>query len=496
MQDMKIIVHRATQDERTPVCGYARVTTDKDEQAESYHLQDEYWTTKLQAEPQYQFVGMFGDEGVSGATQRKRLGFLEMIKLCKLGKVKIIFTKSVARFGRNARETLLTVKELRELGVAVVFENDGINTAQLNDALMLRLKAILAEEELKTMSNNQKWAARKRFAEGSVELARIYGYDLVRDGRLVSFKINETEAKIVREIYELFLSGLGLTAIANILQDRKVPTKMGGIWQKSTLGDIIRNEKYMGDARLQKTFKENGREIPNKGVLAQPYVENNHAPIIDEETFRKVQEERIRRASKLTIYNVPELTEFSGKIKCHHCGKGFTRRINNHIVNFDKAGWMCRTQNDRGIDACPHSMIINEGLLKEITLDAFNEYLATPKINDKTAEIKAEIQQLVGQEQAIRMLWQNGTISYAAFTAAQAELKDKYKACEERLAEEQGFELYTKEGKPTTEYTADIVNTHIDKIVMKGFKIRFFFKNKQEIEKEFIYAHRRYRKAY
>ena len=490
----RIIVHQAKQEDKVPVCGYARVTTDKDEQAESYHLQDTYWTTKLRAEPKYHFIGMFGDEAISGATQRKRRGFQEMIKLCRMGRIKIIFTKSVARFGRNTTETLKTIQELREIGVTVVFESDGINTALMTDELLLRLKSILAEEELKTMSKNVKWSARKRFSEGSVEITCLFGYDIIRKDKQVHLVVNKDEAKTVRLVYDLYLQGMGFIAIANYLQDHNIPSKKGMTWGSSTISDMLKNEKYIGDALLQKTITENGGKT-NDGTISQFYIENNHEPIIDKSTFYQAQTERACRAAKVKQNLTVTYSELTGKIECEHCGKNFNRRVNTKIKNFDQAGWMCRTANNRGITGCPANTI-NETLLKSIAVDAFNEYMATPKITQNTDDIEKEIRRLAEEESRLRQLWQDGKISYTTFIKTQNELKDKYKDCDDQKAREQGFELYEKEGKGADTYTPDMMETHIEKIKMKGYKIRFIFKNKQEIVKEWKYEHRRYCKAY
>ena len=493
----RIIIHTATQTEIVPVCAYARVSSDKDEQEESYYVQESYWTNKLLAEPLYHFIGMFGDEAVSGATQRKRRGFLEMIKLCRMGRIKKIFTKSVARFGRNSNETLKTIKELREIGVTVYFESDEIDTSQLTDELMLRLKSILAEEELKTMSNNVKWSARKRFSEGSIELVNLYGYNIIRENKRVRLTVNEEEAKVVRRIFQMYLDGMGIQRIANILTDENIPTKKNSLgWCRSQVAGMLKQEKYIGDALLQKNYTDgHGKMIGNKGELMQFYVENDHEPIIDKERFNKVQAEMAYRATIIQTDTVKKFTEFSGKIECGHCGKHYGRKINSKIRNFGNAGWICRTANTRGMAACP-SNTINEDLLKAITVDAYNEYLATPKENDNTASIEQEIAELVTQENKVRQLWQDGKISYSAFTNAQKELKDRYKDCDDRIVQEQGFELYAKEGKVADSYDPQIVEKHIEKIIINGFKIRFVFKNKQEIEKGWKYEHRRYCKAY
>jgi hypothetical protein len=380
------------------------------------------------------------------------------------------------------------------MGVAVVFENDGIDTSLLTDELLLRLKSILAEEELKTMSNNVKWSARKRYSEGYVELVWLYGYDIVREDKRVTLKTNEQEAKIVRLIYSLYLDGMGVVAIANYLQDRNIKTKLGGTWSKSVISGILQQEKYIGDALLQKTITENGGKV-NDGRVSQYYIENNHEPIVDKETFYKVQAERKRRASKIKLNIEPKQSEFTSKIQCGHCKKNYGRRINSKIINFDNAGWMCRTACTRGLTYCP-SNTINESLLKSIAVDAYNEYLATPHKTNQTDSIEQEIQVLIEEENKVRQLWQDGKISYTTFIEEQTKLKDSYKSCDDRLAQEQGFELYAKEGRVADEYNPSIVEQHIYKIIMTGYKILFIFKNKQEIVKEWKYEHRRYCKAY
>lgn len=492
----RIIVHTATKTEKIPVCGYVRVSTDKDEQAESYHLQERYWTNSLMSNPNYQFIGVFGDEAISGSTQQKRPGFLEMLKACRMGKVKRIFTKSVARFGRNSGETLRTIKELKEMGVSVLFENDGIDTSQLSDELLLRLKSILAEEELKTMSKNVIWSARKRFREGSVELVHLYGYDIIREDKRVRLQVNQFEASVVRRIFKMYLDGMGFQRIANTLDNEGIRTKHNNLWGKTQISDILRQEKYIGDALLQKNYSNAERiMVKNNGEVAQYYIENDHEPIIDRETFEQTQIQLVLRQNKIKEETKARYSELTGKITCAYCGKNYGRRVNSKIKNFGQAGWMCRTANSKGSAVCP-SNTINEDLLKAMIVDAYNEYLATPKLTNSTFEVEQEITRLVQAENNLRQMWQEGKISYSTYMKNQRELKDRYKKCDEETAMEQGFELYNKEGKVADSYSPEIVQDHIEKIIMDGFKVKFIFKNKQEITKEWKYEHRKYCKAY
>ena len=492
----QIIVHDTYEDEEILACGYVRTSDDDDEAVESYHAQIDHWETEIPQMPRHKLVGVFGDEGISGQKQKHRHDFNEMIKLCKLGRIKRIYTKSLARFGRNMIETVETIKELREIGVSVHFEIDRLNTAKLSDEMMVRIRAVTAEHEAKTMGDNVRWSVRHRLAEGIVEQGFIYGYDIIREkDKPIRFVINEAEAEIVRLIFDLYAHGVGKPMIVKYLNNKGVKGKLGGNWSTATLADMLENEKYIGDALLQKWIQENKVARRNKNEIPQTYVENNHEPIISAELFEKVKALRSEKRAGMTIPYTRKKTEFSSLVQCAYCGKKYGRTTNSKIKNFSNIIWMCQNKNSYGLKKCLSNNITEE-LLQEMMLDAYNEYLATAKENDTTAEIQTARKELVGQEHRVRELYQSGQVSYATFIDVQNKIKADFKALDERMTNEQGFELYRKQGKPASEYAADIVTAHIEGIVVEGYKLTFTFNNKQKVEKEFKYEHRTYRKAY
>lgn len=490
----RIVEIEANKTKKLKVCAYARVSSKKLEQEESFYCQKDYWENKLANNPKYEFVGIFGDEGVSGRSRKKRPQFEAMITQAKLGKIDLIFTKSMTRFARNLLETLEIVQELRDIGVGVVFENDDINTLTLTNALIFNIKAIISENDSKTISDNVRWSARKRYSQGSVEQnSRILGYDYI-DKQLV---VNEEQAKIVRLIFQLYIDGVGTTAIANKLTELGYITSTGKTtWARSTISGILCNEKYVGDALLQKSYKINNLKKKNRGEVKQYYVENSHEPIISNEVFAKVQEMRKQKTENLKIDKFTNKYELSGKIFCGNCGSKFTRRINHKVVNFtNNVRWSCYTQNQRGIHACESHMISDE-LLKEIIVDAYNEYLKTPKQNELTYELEERLNELTKKDFKLRDYLKQGLINPLKFNREIEKVKHEYDIIDKQLMDSQSHMLYKKFGKPIEEYDPSIVDNHIEKIIMKDWTITFVFNNKQEITKEFKYEHRKHCKNY
>ncbi|MCM1224266.1 MAG: recombinase family protein [Lachnospiraceae bacterium] len=277
------------------VCAYVRVSTDKDEQEDSFAVQSEYWTKRFSTDETVEYVGLFTDEGISGKKMKNRKGLLALLDKARSGGIDRIYTKSISRFARNYTEIIAVIRELREKGIPIIFEKENINTLDPKCNLMLSVMSSLAEEELRSMSKNQKWAARKRFASGSVELSRIYGYDYA-DGKLT---VNPETAKIVKRIFELFLNGLGSEKIAKALECEGYATMRGGEhWSRATILRILKNEKYIGDSLLQKNYMDEHGKTKNRGELPQYYVENTHEPIISREDFeavKRILDERYRK---------------------------------------------------------------------------------------------------------------------------------------------------------------------------------------------------------
>lgn len=310
--------------EKQNVAAYARVSTAKDTQLQSLGAQISYYKDKIKSNPAWNFAGVFVDEGMTG-TKMNRPGMLNLLNKCREHKIDLILTKSISRFARNTIDLLNTIRELKNLDVAVFFERENINTLHAEGEFMLTLLASFAEEESRSMSMNKNWANKKQFEEGVlVGLTHLYGYDIINNQPV----INEKEAEIVRMIYNDYLSGMQSKDIAHKLNQMGVLRKRGGRWKPSDISQLLNNEKHTGNALLNKRYvidpitKET---TYNKGEKAFYLVENSHEAIVSKELFDAVQEEMKRRTShKKTTkkHNKP----FTTLMKCGACGANFNRK--------------------------------------------------------------------------------------------------------------------------------------------------------------------------
>ena len=294
-----------------------------------------------------------------------------------------MLTKSVSRFARNTVTLLETVRELKELGVAVYFEEQNIDSLSGDGELMLTILASFAQEESKGVSDNCKWRIRKDFSEGKpMNLPLLYGYRSEK-GRIV---IDEREAEIVRFIFRSCLNGMGKGRITEELREQGVPCRLGGEWQTETVGGILKNEKYTGDALLQKTYIENHltkRKCFNRGELPQYYAESTHPAIIDHEMYEKVQALIAERREKTNVQkDVTARYPFTGLIVCGCCGAHYHRRTNPTRIT-----WQCVTYLRRGKKHCAAKQIPEE-TLRSLTREA----LGVPEITEENIRALAEIQ--------------------------------------------------------------------------------------------------------
>ena len=264
------------------VAGYARVSTDSDEQFTSYEAQVDYYTRYIQSKPEWDFVRVYTDEGISGTNTKRREGFKEMIADALAGKIDLIVTKSVSRFARNTVDSLVTIRKLKENGVECYFEKEGIYTFDGKGELLITIMSSLAQEESRSISENITWGQRKSFADGKIHLAykHFLGYKKGEDGRPA---IVEEEAVVVRLIYRLFLDGKTQAGICRYLEDLEIPSPSGKAkWSKTTVTSILTNEKYKGDALLQKSFTVDFLQKKtklNEGEVPQYYVESTRQRI-------------------------------------------------------------------------------------------------------------------------------------------------------------------------------------------------------------------------
>jgi site-specific DNA recombinase len=355
-----------TQKVKKKVCAYARVSTDSESQGESIENQITYYERTITGNPEYEFVGVFADKGITGTTE-DRPEFQRMLELCRESKIDLIITKSISRFARNTTIVLKYIRELKDMGIEVRFEKENINTLSGDGEFMLAVLSSFAQEESKSVSENLKWRIKKKFEKGEliINTTRFLGYDKDEYGELV---INPNEAEIVERIYKEYLSGKGSFTIAKELNEEGIQTVTGASWHDSTILSILKNEKYKGDAILQKYFiPDNIKKIKvrNKGEVDSYYIEDNHTPIITSEMWEKVQKEIKRRAEiKGNIEGDTEKYKkrypLTGMLYCSKCGAPLKRRVWNSKFSCKKIVWQCSTYVKYGKNACEGTSIDDE----------------------------------------------------------------------------------------------------------------------------------------
>jgi len=334
---------------------------------------------------EWTLAGIFADEGISGTQAKKRPEFLKMIRLCKKQKIDLVITKSISRFARNTVDCLEYVRQLKDLGIGVIFEKENINTLTMTSEFMIAMHGSFAQAESESISKNVSWGKQKAYAEGKVafQYSKLLGYKKGADGKP---EIVPDEAGTVKLIFELFLDGYSLTSIKKTLENKGLPTATGRkVWNQSLIQSILKNEKYVGDALLQKTFTADcitKKVVKNNGERPMYLVTNHHAPIIDRDTFNRVQQELARRSSKRKISDktTTEQGKYSGKyalselLICGHCGTPYRRQMWKSNGN-RYAVWRCISRLDHGKRYCTDSPTIHEDKLHKAILQAVNEYL-------------------------------------------------------------------------------------------------------------------------
>jgi len=338
---------------------YARVSSGKDAMLQSLSAQVSYYSDYIQRRKGWQYAGVYADEAYTG-TKDNRPEFQRLLADCRAGKIDVIITKSVSRFARNTLTLLSVMRELKDLGVAVFFEKENIWSNSGDGELMLTILASYAQEESRSVSENCKWRIRKRFENGETYgLHYMFGYR-IKQG---VFNIVPEEAAVIREIYADYLSGMGIEAIMKKLRARGVNIGRMGI------NGILRNEKHTGDLRLQKTFIADHltkRKEKNRGQLPMFYIEDNHEPIIDKDTFALVQAEIKRRAGKFHPSTEPApVYPFTGMIRCGICGERYRRKTTAAGTKYEKPVWICKTFNVYGKGACCSQQIPEDVLMRQ-----------------------------------------------------------------------------------------------------------------------------------
>ncbi|MDO5392388.1 MAG: recombinase family protein [Eubacteriales bacterium] len=344
----------AITNKKKQVCAYARVSTDSRRQEDSLENQVAAYERMITGNPEYEFVGVYADQGISGYCE-SRPQFQKMLEDARAGNIDLIITKSISRFARNTVTVLKFARELKTLGVGIFFEEQNINTLSGDGEMMLAVLASFAQEESRSMSENNKWTIKKKFERGEVMLntSRFCGYDKDEYGDLL---INRKEAEIVKLVFDLYLMNIGFSKLASLLEYLKVPTVSGGNWEGGTISGMLSNEKYKGDFHLQKYYTPADRRNQtrrNHGEVQSYYISENHEPIITTEVWEQVQEMREYRKKERNIGqdSTSKYTNrypLSGMLICPYCGNTLRRRQ----VYKGKIQWLCSTYIEKGKSTC------------------------------------------------------------------------------------------------------------------------------------------------
>lgn len=461
------------------LAAYCRVSSDSADQLHSFATQIRYYKDYEKTHPQYKLVDIYADEGLTGTSLEKRDEQKRLIRDCKKGKIDRVIVKSVSRFARNTQELLAMIRSLKEAGVSIYFEEQDIDTDKLNMEMIVTFPGMAAQQESESISGNMRWSYKKRMESGDFNCCTpAYGYDR-SDGQLV---INQAEADVIRRIFDMYLQGMGMQAIASRLASEKVPRKYGyQKWSYLTVRYILNNERYIGDALLQKKYTTDTlpfKQKLNHGERTQYYVENANPPIISKEIFERVQ--ALQKARKQCPH---EKTRYplSGILRCPDCGRTFRRQLTRGITY-----WLCsgassgdtncirrRVQEESVYEAFSAILDKLKALRKpllESLIQNIEEMQSQVGVNSgRIAEIDTQIANLAAQNLVVTRLHTNGVLGTADFAtqsneinakimALRSERKKKLKEdeCDEQLDELRELDGYLEDYEPTDTFQKEL----------------------------------------
>ena len=493
------------------VAAYCRVSTDSEEQASSYEVQVAHYTQFIQKNPEWELAGIYADDGITGTNTKKREKFNRMIQDCMDGNIDMIITKSISRFARNTLDCLKYIRELKEKNIPVFFEKENINTMDSKGEVLLTIMASLAQQESQSLSQNIKLGLQYRFQNGEVRVnhSRFLGYTKDEEGNLV---IEPAEAEVVKRIYREYLEGASLLQIGRGLEADGILTGAGKTkWRPETLKKILQNEKYIGDALLQKTYTIDflsKKRVKNNGIVPQYYVENSHEPIIPRELFMQVQEEMVRRANirggkggKKRVYS--SKYALSSIVYCGQCGDIY-RRVHWNNRGYKSIVWRCVSRLEEKGSECT-APTINEETLQAAVVKAINELLTNKEPflstlqkniatvlneeNDNTTDdIDRRLEELQ-QQLLIQAKSKNDYEDVADEIYRLRELKQNAlvenadrEGKRQRIAEMTDF--LNKQSRELEEYDEQLVRRLIEKVTIYEAKLTVEFKSGIEIDEE------------
>lgn len=366
-------VNNSTVKRRT--AAYARVSTDNEEQESSYQAQVDHYTKFINAREDLEFAGVYTDEGITGTSTKKRVGFMKMINDALAGKIDYIITKSISRFARNTLDTLTYIRMLKDKGIEIFFEKENIYTLDSKGELLITIMASLAQEESRSISENVTWGQRKSFRDGKVHLAysHFLGYTKGENGKL---ELVPEEADTIRLIYRWFLEGKTTQDIANLLDEAKIKTPFGyDKWRRSTINSILQNEKYKGDALLQKSYTKdflNHKIVKNNGEVEQVYVPDAHEAIISKEEWEQVQYQISERKKLGKKYSAKSV--FLSKLYCGDCGELFGAKVWHSNDKYRNIVYRCNNKYNK--EKRCQTPNIKEEIIEKAFVEAYNEFVS------------------------------------------------------------------------------------------------------------------------
>ena len=434
------ITAQKTQD-NTPIrlAAYSRVSSNSEDQLHSFAAQIRYYKDYEKKHPHYKLVDIYADEGLTGTSMEKRDEFNRLIRDCKKGKIDRVIVKSVSRFARNTKELLITLRMLKDIGVSVYFEEQDIDTDKMNAEMIVTFPGMAAQQESISISDNMRWSYKKRMESGDFNCcAPAYGFDL-KNGQLIE---KPEEAAVVRRIFSMFLQGIGQQSIADTLNAEGIIRRNGdGKWLATTVYYILKNERYQGDALLQKKYTTETlpfKRKKNNGEKPQYYVENSNVLLVSRETFRAAQE--LLKSRIQNKRNMKSHYPLTGIIRCHDCGWGYRRQVISGT-----AYWFC-TGKANGAKSCRSIRIREDAVydtfinmimkLKEYRnpilgcmIAEFEKMLnMSGESQDKIRGIDKKIAELSSQNLVIARLHTNGILNANEYSSQSSEINNKISA--------------------------------------------------------------------
>ncbi len=433
------------------VAAYARVSTDHDDQQSSFISQQKYYLDKIYSNPKWSFVEVYADEGISGTQTLKRENFMRMMRDADEGKIDLILTKSISRFARNTLDTLKYVRELRAKNIGIIFEEENINTLDMAGELLLTVLSSVAQQESETISSHVKLGFKMKKERGElVGFNSCYGY--YYDSKKNEMHIKEDEAEIIKFIYSNYINGFGSKQISMMINEMGIPSPMGRAkWCESTVLNIIKNEKYMGDVISGKTYTIDSithKRVKNNGEEDKYYVKDHHEAIVSKEDWQKAQDIlKTRTNLRLTGRRMSARFSFSGRFRCGFCGHAYCKKS----LYKKRPAWDCISVAKQGRMFCPESKVIHEDVIQSCFMEAYfllskdnglviNDFIEKLKQSARDTEplmmkaraeterdsIKAKLSKLVD-------LYVEGKVDQVSFESKQRDLKEKAQRIEDKL---------------------------------------------------------------